>query len=152
MDLQRLIDTFNFLDNWEDRYRLLIDMGRKLPEFPDESRIEANRVDGCTSNVWLETTVSDDNPPRIFLVPIVTPLSSKAWSLFYLKPIQARRRRRYSIPTSSRCLTNSASPSSSPPTAVTALCRWSKKSVIGRAPRKPLSLSLTPPRPVAFVG
>ncbi|MDR9406516.1 MAG: SufE family protein [Spiribacter sp.] len=66
MDLQRLIDTFNFLDNWEDRYRLLIDMGRKLPEFPDESRIEANRVDGCTSNVWLETTVSDDNPPRIF--------------------------------------------------------------------------------------
>jgi cysteine desulfuration protein SufE len=66
MDLQRLIDTFNFLDNWEDRYRLLIDMGRKLPEFPDESRIEANRVDGCTSNVWLETTVSDDKPPRIF--------------------------------------------------------------------------------------
>jgi len=66
MDLPRLIDTFNFLDNWEDRYRLLIDMGRKLPEFPDESRIEANRVDGCTSNVWLETTVSDDNPPRIF--------------------------------------------------------------------------------------
>ncbi|KAF0283401.1 SufE family protein [Spiribacter roseus] len=66
MDLQRLIDTFNFLDNWEDRYRLLIDMGRELPELPDEARIEANRVDGCTSNVWLETTVSDEHPPRMF--------------------------------------------------------------------------------------
>ncbi|RZU98316.1 SufE family protein [Spiribacter vilamensis] len=65
MDLQRLIDTFNFLDNWEDRYRLLIDMGRELPALPDEARVEANRVDGCTSNVWLETTVSDETPPRM---------------------------------------------------------------------------------------
>ena len=65
MDLQRLIDTFHFLDNWEDRYRLLIDMGRDLPALPDEARIEANRVDGCTSNVWLETTVSDETPPRM---------------------------------------------------------------------------------------
>lgn len=66
MDIQRLVDTFNFLDNWEDKYRVLIDMGRKLPEFPDESRTEANRVDGCTSNVWLETRVTDDTPPRIY--------------------------------------------------------------------------------------
>lgn len=66
MDIQRLVDTFNFLDNWEDKYRVLIDMGRKLPEFPDESRTEANRVDGCTSNVWLETHVTDDTPPRIY--------------------------------------------------------------------------------------
>ena len=65
MDLQRLVDTFNFLDNWEDRYRLLIDMGRELPALPEEARIEANRVDGCTSNVWLETTVSDETPPRM---------------------------------------------------------------------------------------
>ena len=65
MDLQRLIDTFHFLDNWEDRYRLLIDMGRDLPALPDEARIEANRVDGCTSNVWLETTVSNETPPRM---------------------------------------------------------------------------------------
>lgn len=66
MDLQRLVDTFNFLDSWEDRYRLLIDMGRDLPALPEQARIEANRVDGCTSNVWLETTVSDDTPPRMF--------------------------------------------------------------------------------------
>lgn len=65
MELQDLVDTFEFLDDWEDRYRLLIDMGRDLPEFPDEARIEANRVDGCTSNVWLITDVEDTTPPRL---------------------------------------------------------------------------------------
>ncbi|MFV8833456.1 SufE family protein [Aquisalimonas sp.] len=65
MELQDLVDTFEFLDDWEDRYRLLIDMGRDLPDFPDEARTEANRVDGCTSNVWLITDVEDGSPPRL---------------------------------------------------------------------------------------
>lgn len=65
MELQDLVDTFEFLDDWEDRYRLLIDMGRELPEFPDEARTEDNRVDGCTSNVWLITDVEDGEPPRL---------------------------------------------------------------------------------------
>lgn len=65
MELQDLVDTFEFLDDWEDRYRLLIDMGRELPEFPDEARTEDNRVDGCTSNVWLITDVEDGDPPRL---------------------------------------------------------------------------------------
>ncbi|SEO60336.1 SufE family protein [Aquisalimonas asiatica] len=65
MELQDLVDTFEFLDDWEDRYRLLIDMGRDLPDFPDEARTEANRVDGCTSNVWLITDVEETTPPRL---------------------------------------------------------------------------------------
>lgn len=65
MELQDLVDTFEFLDDWEDRYRLLIDMGRELPEFPDAARTEDNRVDGCTSNVWLITDVEDSEPPRL---------------------------------------------------------------------------------------
>lgn len=65
MDLQRLVDTFEMLDDWEDRYRLLIDLGRKLPEFPDQARTEENRVDGCTSNVWLLTHVTEGDPARI---------------------------------------------------------------------------------------
>lgn len=65
MELPDLVDTFEFLDDWEDRYRLLIDMGRELPEFPDDARTEYNRVDGCTSNVWLITEVEDGNPPRL---------------------------------------------------------------------------------------
>jgi len=65
MDLQRLVDTFEFLDNWEDRYRLLIDLGKDLPEFPDEAKTEDNRVEGCVSNVWLVSDVSDGEPPRL---------------------------------------------------------------------------------------
>ena len=88
MDLQRLVDTFEFLDNWEDRYRLLIDLGRDLPEFPDDARIEANRVDGCTSNVWLVTDPSGDSPPRLhfkadsdaFIVKGLVAILMKAYS------------------------------------------------------------------------
>ncbi len=88
MDLQRLVDTFEFLDNWEDRYRLLIDLGRDLPEFPDDARIEANRVDGCTSNVWLVTDPSGDTPPRLhfkadsdaFIVKGLVAILMKAYS------------------------------------------------------------------------
>jgi len=88
MDLQRLVDTFEFLDNWEDRYRLLIDLGRDLPEFPDDARIEANRVDGCTSNVWLITDPSGDTPPRLhfkadsdaFIVKGLVAILMKAYS------------------------------------------------------------------------
>lgn len=65
MELHDLVDTFEFLDDWEDRYRLLIDMGRELPAFPEDARIEDNRVDGCTSNVWLITDVEDGDPPRL---------------------------------------------------------------------------------------
>lgn len=65
MDLQRITDTFEMLDDWEDRYSLLIDLGRKLPPFPEVARTEANRVEGCTSNVWLLTHVTNDQPPRV---------------------------------------------------------------------------------------
>jgi cysteine desulfuration protein SufE len=48
-----LIDEFQFFDDWMDRYQYLIDMGRKLPEFKEEWRNDANRVHGCQSQVWL---------------------------------------------------------------------------------------------------
>ena len=65
MTIDDLVDNFEFLDSWEERYRLLIDMGRELPEFPDEARTESNRVEGCTSNVWLIHEVEPGAPPRI---------------------------------------------------------------------------------------
>lgn len=65
MRIDELIENFEFLDNWEERYRLLIDMGRQLPEIPDEARIEDNRVEGCTSNVWLIHEVETAKPPRL---------------------------------------------------------------------------------------
>lgn len=48
-----LIDEFQFFDNWLDKYQYLIDLGRKLPDFPEEWKTEANRLHGCQSQVWL---------------------------------------------------------------------------------------------------
>ncbi len=65
MELQDLLDTFALITDWEDRYRLLIDLGRKLPGVSEAEKTEANRVQGCTSQVWLIPEVHDGNPPTI---------------------------------------------------------------------------------------
>ena len=49
-----LIDEFELFDSWLDRYQYLIDLGRKLPEFPAEWKTEEYRLHGCQSQVWLK--------------------------------------------------------------------------------------------------
>ncbi len=51
--LQDLVDTFEMLDDWEERYRYLIELGRKLPAMPDAEHTEDHKVRGCMSQVWL---------------------------------------------------------------------------------------------------
>ena len=46
-------DEFAFFSDWSERYQYLIDLGRKLPEFPDQYRTEAHRLHGCQSMVWI---------------------------------------------------------------------------------------------------
>lgn len=53
MDAEELIADFEILDTWEDRYRYVIELGRALPPFPEAERTEANKVQGCASQVWL---------------------------------------------------------------------------------------------------
>ena len=53
LDLTEIQETFSILDDWEDRYAYLIDLGRKLPDFPDNYKNECNLVKGCTSQVWM---------------------------------------------------------------------------------------------------
>lgn len=63
MDIDKIVDDFEFLDDWDDRYRYVIELGKALPAFPEESRTEANKVQGCVSQVWLacsKTSVGDD--------------------------------------------------------------------------------------------
>lgn len=48
-----IIDSFEFLDDWEDRYAYIIDLGKSLPEFPESEKREENYVHGCQSQVWL---------------------------------------------------------------------------------------------------
>jgi cysteine desulfuration protein SufE len=48
-----IAEEFSFFSDWTERYQYLIDLGRKLPPFPDELKTEANKVQGCQSQVWL---------------------------------------------------------------------------------------------------
>lgn len=51
--IQTIRDDFAFLDEWEDKYRYVIDLGEALPPFPDAARDAAHKVQGCVSQVWL---------------------------------------------------------------------------------------------------
>jgi cysteine desulfuration protein SufE len=53
--IDQIISDFALLDDWEERYRYIIDLGRHLPPLPDAERTEQNRVRGCASQVWLST-------------------------------------------------------------------------------------------------
>lgn len=53
MSLQSLIDDFAFLDDWEDRFKYVIELGKALPPLPDEAYSDANKVQGCASQVWI---------------------------------------------------------------------------------------------------
>ena len=53
MDIEELIENFELLGQWEDRYRYIIELGRKIPEFNPEHRVEEYLVRGCQSQVWL---------------------------------------------------------------------------------------------------
>jgi cysteine desulfuration protein SufE len=57
--LNEIQQTFSILDNWEDKYAYLIDLGRKLPAFSDENKNDNNLVRGCTSRVWM--IINDNN-------------------------------------------------------------------------------------------
>jgi cysteine desulfuration protein SufE len=54
-----LVEDFQFFDDWMDRYQYLIDMGRKLPEFPDSDRTDENKIRGCQSQVWFVASKDD---------------------------------------------------------------------------------------------
>ena len=58
-NIQDMIDDFAFLDDWEDRYMHVIDLGKSLAPLPDGTRIEENKVKGCASQVWLVSDYTD---------------------------------------------------------------------------------------------
>ena len=63
--IDRIMQNFDVLTDWEDRYRYIIELGRKLPPFDEEYKIDDNLVRGCVSQVWLVTDVRDGDPPVI---------------------------------------------------------------------------------------
>ena len=59
--VDELIEEFEELEDWDERYDLIIDLGRELPELPSEFQTEENIVSGCMSTVWLVTNVIDED-------------------------------------------------------------------------------------------
>ncbi|MBV1696740.1 MAG: SufE family protein [Hyphomicrobiales bacterium] len=56
-NIDEIIDNFTTLEDWDDRYRYLIELGRELPPLAPAAHTDANKVLGCTSQVWLDTDV-----------------------------------------------------------------------------------------------
>ena len=63
--IEELLEDFEFLDSWEDRYRYIIELGDELEDLDAELRVEENRVQGCVSNVWLIASFDASSPPQI---------------------------------------------------------------------------------------
>jgi len=57
MTFDEILDNFSLLDEWDDRYRYVIELGRSLAPIPERDRRDANKVQGCASQVWLATRV-----------------------------------------------------------------------------------------------
>lgn len=60
MSLDEILENFTYLDDWDDRYRYLIELGRTLEPLDEAAHNDVNKVRGCASQVWLETSVSRD--------------------------------------------------------------------------------------------
>ncbi len=62
MTIETIRSDFALLDDWDDRYRYLIELGRALPPMPDALRCDANKVQGCASQVWLSSSLQTPAP------------------------------------------------------------------------------------------
>lgn len=60
MELAEIVETFEFLDDWEDKYRFVIDLGKELTELPAADRTDTALVRGCQSQVWLHAEMGND--------------------------------------------------------------------------------------------
>ena len=56
---EELVEDFEFLDDWEDRYRHVIDQGKAMEPLEDALRVPATKVEGCASQVWLHANIED---------------------------------------------------------------------------------------------
>ncbi len=63
---EEIAETFDFLDDWEDRYRHVIELGRALPPMPEALKVPATKVEGCASQVWLMGRIEGAGPAARF--------------------------------------------------------------------------------------
>ncbi len=63
--LNDIVDIFELLEDWEQRYQYLIELGEKLPVMPIKYKIEDNKVKGCMSQVWIHAYPDENKPERL---------------------------------------------------------------------------------------
>ncbi|WP_420863435.1 SufE family protein [Algirhabdus cladophorae] len=63
---EEIAETFEFLDDWEDRYRTVIDMGKSMAALDDAFKVPATKVDGCASQVWIRPQIDGSGPDAVF--------------------------------------------------------------------------------------
>ena len=56
---EEIVEDFEFLDDWEDRYRMVIELGKAMDPLPDALKVPATKVEGCASQVWLHPRIED---------------------------------------------------------------------------------------------
>ena len=66
--LEDVEETFALMDDWEDRYRYLIELGRKLPPLSEAEQTEENKVRGCASQVWMVIRPDPDDADRLVFI------------------------------------------------------------------------------------
>lgn len=66
--LNDVLDDFEFLDDWEERYAYIIDLGKQLSSFPEDERVEENYVHGCQSQVWVIHHLDEDSGKLFLLI------------------------------------------------------------------------------------
>ena len=65
--IDQILEDFEFLEEWEDRYRYVIELGKALPDLPESDKTADNKVRGCASQVWLVTETGDGADPVLDL-------------------------------------------------------------------------------------
>ncbi len=63
---EEIVETFEFLDDWEDRYRHVIELGRAMPPMPDALKTPATKVEGCASQVWIQPMIEGEGESAVF--------------------------------------------------------------------------------------
>jgi cysteine desulfuration protein SufE len=72
MTIDDIIENFALLEDWDDRYRYVIELGRGMPPLAESAHSDANKVQGCASQVWLSTSVTRDGAGNGARGPVLT--------------------------------------------------------------------------------
>ncbi len=85
MNQQELLQAFELFPDWEDRYRMIADLGQEMPHLPPEAISEDTRIKDCNTRAWLIAHLNDEEPPKlVFEADAETPLVRGLMALMLL--------------------------------------------------------------------